>query len=102
MQTLILKAQLQNLPNLYDTENDKDPMCHVKLFTPDSNFTWYITEISQEDDNTCFGLVSAFELELGYFNLAELSKVRGPLGLKIELDSSFTPTPLSEVKKLHS
>ena len=37
--TLIPQEQLQNIPNLYDTENDKDPICHIKLFTPDSNWT---------------------------------------------------------------
>lgn len=102
MQTFIPQEQLQNLPNLYDTENDKDPLCHIKLFTPDSNFTWYIIEISQKDSNTCFGLVSGHDIELGYFTLSELSSVRGPLNLPIELDSSFSPTPLSEVKKFHS
>ncbi|QOY50942.1 DUF2958 domain-containing protein [Candidatus Sulfurimonas baltica] len=100
MQTLIQKALL-SLPDLYDTENTKDPICHIKLFTPDSNWTWYITEISKEDKDTCFGLVSGHELELGYFTLSELNSVRGPFGLKIEQDTSFTPTPLSEVKKLH-
>ncbi len=102
MQTLIPTEQLKHLPSLYDTENTKSPICHIKLFTPDSNWTWYITEVSKEDNNTCFGLVIGHDVELGYFNLDELSEVRGPLGLKIELDSSFTPTPLSEVRKLHS
>ena len=100
MQTLISQEQLQSLPNLYETENTK-PICHIKLFTPDSNWTWYITEISKEDNDTCFGLVSGHELEIGYFTLSELNSVRGPLGLKIERDESFTPMPLSEVKKLH-
>ena len=92
---------LEKTPNLYDTENTKDPTCHIKLFTPDSNWTWYITEISKEDTVTCFGLVSGHSLELGYFNLDELNEVRGPLGLKIERDIHFTTTVLSEVKKLH-
>ena len=102
MQQLILQELLNELPNLYDTENTKDPICHIKLFTPDSNWTWYITEISKEDNNTCFGLVSGHSLELGYLNLEELNSIRGPLGLKIELDKYFFPTPLSEVRKLHS
>ena len=101
MQTLIPSKLLNSLPNLYDTENTKDPICHIKLFTPDSNWSWYITEISKEDNNTCFGYVVGHESELGYFNLDELNEVRGPLGLPIELDSSFKPTVLSEVKKLH-
>lgn len=100
MQTLIPKELLATLPNLYDTENTKDPICHIKLFTPDSNWTWYINEVSKEDF-TCFGYVVGHSSELGYFNLTELESIRGPLGLKIERDTSFTPTPLSKVRKLH-
>lgn len=97
---LIPKELLSKIPYLYETENTKDPTCHIKLFTPDSNFTWYITEISK-DNNTCFGYVVGHEAEFGYFNLKELESIRGPLNLKIERDTSFQPTPLSEVKKLH-
>ena len=97
---LIPQKLLEKTPNLYETENTKDPICHIKLFTPDANWTWYITEISKSDF-TCFGLVSGHSLELGYFNLDELESIRGPLGLPIERDLHFTPTPLSEVKKLH-
>ncbi|QSZ41226.1 DUF2958 domain-containing protein [Sulfurimonas aquatica] len=100
--TLIPPKLLHTLPNLYSTENTKDPICYIKLFTPDSNWTWYVTELSKDDNNTCFGYVVGFSAELGYFTLSELNSVRGSLGLKIELDISFTPTPLSEVRKLHS
>ncbi|QOY53018.1 DUF2958 domain-containing protein [Candidatus Sulfurimonas baltica] len=97
---LIPPELLNSLPNLYDTENTKDPICHIKLFTPDANWTWYITEISIKDF-TCFGYVVGHSSELGYFSLQELESVRGPLNLPIERDIHFTPTPLSEVKKLH-
>jgi len=102
MQQLIPQELLSILPNLYETENTKDPICHIKLFTPDSNWTFYILEFSKEDQNTLFTYTIGHEAELGYQSLKELSEVRGPLGLKIELDSSFTPTPLSAIKKLHS
>ncbi len=81
MQTLIPLKLLNKLPNLYDTENIKDPICHIKLFTPDSNWTWYITEISKKNNDTCFGLVSGHSLELGYFNLDE----QGPKRTKFKL-----------------
>ena len=42
-----------------------------------------------------FGLVCGMERELGYFSLAELQSVRGPLGLRVERDLYFTPTPMS-------
>ncbi|MBL1244311.1 MAG: hypothetical protein COA39_007970 [Sulfurimonas sp.] len=60
---------MNKLSNLYNTENTKDPICHIKLFTPDSNWTWYITEISKiskEYDNTCFGLVFGYDVKLCY------------------------------------
>ena len=57
---------------------------------------------NKKDDNTLFTYTIGMESELGYQSLEKLSEVRGPLGFKIELDSSFSPTPLSEVRKLHS
>jgi hypothetical protein len=35
----------------------------VKYFTPDSNWTWYASEFDGED--TFFGPVAGFEVELG-------------------------------------
>ncbi len=32
------------LPPLYSQESCPTPVVHVKLFTPDSSFTWYVTE----------------------------------------------------------
>ena len=99
MSNLISKELLVNIPDLYDTEDQKDPLCHIKLFTPDSDFTWYIIEYSKSDSNTCYGYVIGLDNELGYFTLKELESVRGSLGLPIEIDSSFTATPLSTIKK---
>ena len=96
---LIPHTLLEAIPNLYETEDVKDPICHVKLFTPDSNWTWYVTEISKDDTNECFGFVIGHESELGYFNLEEIQSVRGPLGLPVERDLHFAPTLLSEVKR---
>jgi hypothetical protein len=88
------------IPALYSTEKQQDPIVHAKYFTPDSNWTWYVTEFDGKD--TFFGLVSGFELELGYFRLSELSTARGPLGLKIERDLYFDPVPLSVVRNEHT
>ena len=99
MSKLIPQTMLEAIPNLYDTENVKDPICHIKLFTPDSNWTWYIIEISQDDKNTCFGYVVGHESELGYFNLSEIEEVRGALVFAVERDTNFNPTHLSEVKR---
>lgn len=99
MSKLIPNTLLEVIPNLYSTEDVKDPICHIKLFTPDSNWTWYIIETSKEDKNLCFGYVIGHESELGYFNLDELENLTGPLGLPIERDTSFTPTLLSVLKR---
>jgi len=98
MGNLISNEMLKSIPNLYETEDQNDPLCHIKLFTPDANFTWYIIEVSI-DENLCYGYVKGLENELGYFSLDEIADIRGNLGLKVEIDSSFTPTPLSAIKK---
>jgi len=101
MSKLIPNDLIFTIPDLYSTENQQDPICHIKLFTPDANWTWYITELSIEDRDTCFGYVVGLESELGYFSLSEIEAVRGNLGLFVERDLGFTPTKLSEVKKKH-
>lgn len=97
-QAHILIPEHNTIPPLYAHENESDPIAHIKLFTPDSNWTWYVTEYSKEE-NLCFGLVVGHERELGYFSIDELKAVRGPLGLRIERDLYFTPERLSVLKK---
>ena len=92
---LMPDAIAKDIPKLYETEKVKDPIVHVKLFAPDSNWTWLIVEADSEE-RLCFGLVIGHERELGYFSLAELEEVRGPLGLPIERDLHWQPTPLSK------
>ena len=99
MSELISQTLSHNIPDLYETEGVGDPICYVKLFTPDSNWTWYIMELSRDDQKTCFGYVVGLDSELGFFTLDELKSVHGPLGLAIERDMSFTPTSLTQVKK---
>jgi hypothetical protein len=96
---LIPQVILEKIPPLYATEEQKNPLVVVKLFTPDSNWSWYITEYDPVK-KLCFGLVDGHEMELGYFSLTELEALRGPMGLKIERDMNFGPTPLDEVKKM--
>ena len=49
--------------NVADCDN---VLALAKLFSPYSNWTWYITELDPETGQ-CFGLVEGFERELGYF-----------------------------------
>ena len=76
-----------------------EALAQVKFFTPDSNWTWYASEFDGED--IFFGLVSGFEVELGYFSLKELQEVKGPLGLPIERDLHFEPKTLKELHEIH-
>ncbi|PHR69905.1 MAG: hypothetical protein COA66_13840 [Arcobacter sp.] len=95
---LIPKEIKEQIPKLYDTEDQKDPIVFCKLFL--DGWTWFITELSIDGD-ICFGyVVSPFcEGELGYFFLSELNALKNPLKLGIELDEHFTPVPLSKIKK---
>jgi hypothetical protein len=65
----------------------------VKLFTPDGNATWLLTELDP-NGHLAFGLcdLGKGEPELGYVSLHELAADRGPLGLPLERDLHFAPT----------
>jgi hypothetical protein len=69
------------------------------LFTPDSSFTWYVTEGAEQEDCDwlLFGLVIGFEEEWGYSLLSEIAAARGPLGLSVERDLWFKPCPVDQV-----
>ena len=72
---------------------DFDPAPVVKLFTPDAQATWLLTELDPEDGDTAFGLcdLGLGMPELGSVRLSELSTIRGPLGLRVERDLHFIP-----------
>ena len=93
-----LRAQLTKH---YAQEGNKDPTVYAKFFTPDSNWTWYVTEGEPtENDFVFFGYVIGFVGEWGYFSLNELESVRvPPFNLPIERDLYFKPGPWSEIKK---
>lgn len=98
---LIPKELARRLPPLYATENDPDPMVHCVLYFPCSSWQWYVLEFDQND--TFFGLVNGFEVELGYFSLNELLKTRDSCGMSVERDRGFRPCRLSELRaKLNS
>lgn len=97
---LLTKEIEAAMPKLYANENKKaeDISVIFKMFTPWSNWTWYVTEGKKQGDNWLFfGFVRGMENELGYFNLKELEEVRGPGGLKVERDLHFDKHTLQEV-----
>ena len=91
---LVPNDMLTSLPPLYATQDQDHPVAYLKFFTPDSSWTWLVTEYDPQE-RLCFGLAVGHERELGYFSLAELEEVRGPMGLPIERDLHFQPMPLS-------
>ena len=100
MKYKLLPKQIKDkLPKLYEQEDAKDPIVHVKLFL--DSWTWFITEGSPDEngsDYRLFGLVYGFEEEFGYVMLSELETVKNKMGLGVERDLFFQPKPLSEAK----
>lgn len=94
---LIPKELLKSIPELYATERSLNPICYIKLFTPDTQWTWFIIELDRKT-NFCYGYVQGLDNELGYFSLDEIKEVKGPLGLKVERDLFFNPTALSLIR----
>ena len=75
-----------------------DILAPAKLFSPYSNWTWYITELDPETGQ-CFGLVEGFERELGYFDLSELAETTVFGGVPaVERDLYWEPKTLGEIK----
>ena len=95
MSKLLPDEIAKTLPPLYATENVEDPIAYVKFFTPDSSWTWFLTEYDPTD-RLCFGLVIGLDHEKGYFSLDELESVKGPLGLAIVRDLHWQPKPVSQ------
>ncbi len=66
----------------------------VKLFTPDAQCTWLLSELYPADPDVAFGLCDlgmGFP-ELGDVRISELAALRGPYGLPVERDVHFTAT----------
>jgi hypothetical protein len=93
---LITKDLLKKVPPLYAQDGKGfDAIAYAKFFTPDSNWTWYMTEYDP-DQKLAYGLVEGLEKEQGYFSIEELESIRGPLGLAVERDRYFEPCALKD------
>ena len=103
---MLTKAIKKKLPKLYTTDGVKteDKMVVCKFFTPWSNFTWYVFEGQMQEDLAgdweFFGAVDIGygEPELGYFTLAQLTKIRSPAGLRVERDYHFENVRFGDIK----
>ena len=61
-----------DLPALYSTEHDPDPLVRACYVHPVTGWRWFVTEY--DSDRLFFGLVVGFEVELGYFDRVELEE----------------------------
>ena len=98
---LMTQKLAEAIPALGATEHVADCddiLAHAKLFSPYSNWTWYIAEWDAATGQ-CFGLVEGLETELGYFNLTELAEttVSGDVPA-VERDLYWQPMTLGEIK----
>ena len=98
---LMTEKLADTIPAIGATENARDyddVLARAKLFSPYSNWTWYITELDRETGQ-CFGLVEGLETELGYFNLTELAETTVLGGVPaVERDLYWQPITLGEIK----
>ena len=98
---LMTKEVGEKIPALYANENVRnynDVLAPAKLFSPYSNWRWFITEWDAET-GTCFGLVEGFETEIGYFSLDELAEatVLGSVPA-VERDLYWQPKTIGEIR----
>ena len=95
----LFPRELRNaLPPLDSQEGVSDPIVYARFQSRDTNWIWYVTEGSpQDEDFLFFGLVIGLEIEWGYFSLSELTEARPPGEFPIERDLDFKPTSLSRV-----
>ena len=94
------QAKRAAIRNGSDDPQQIDPYPVEKIFTPDANATWLLTELDPEEVDLTFGLcdLGLGEPKLGYVRISEPQALRGPLRLPVERDLHFTATrPISHV-----
>jgi hypothetical protein len=85
-----LKHLSSDVPTLYSTEGQEDPMVYAVFIQYQIGWRFFMTE--WDGEQTAFGLVEGDEHEFGYFDLAELTENETSLGYNGE------PRPLSVVR----
>lgn len=86
-----LRIALQKLPGLYEMDGKRGDTPATYVFTPDAGATWVLWEYDKEGD-MAFGLCDlgmGFP-EIGYVSVPELERLRGGLGLPVEVDKSIS------------
>jgi len=95
---------LTGMPDEAKREPRDDPakgrpyMARLKLFNPTGVGTWLLQDWNSED-NVAFGwchLGDDYAAEYGYVSLEELANTRGRMGIGIEIENWFRPTPMDK------
>jgi len=98
---LMTQKLADTIPAIYANERVTDyetVLVHAKLFSPHSNWAWFITEMDHAT-GACFGLVDGLEKEIGYFDLTELAETTVFGGVPaVERDLYWEPRTLGEIK----
>ena len=96
----ILIPDWAELPPFYATEDV--PLAQkqivLKLFTPDSSWTWLIAEYDPAERlafGYAYNAADSIGAEWGYIYIPELEAVRGPNGLPVERDIWFNAKPFA-------
>jgi len=102
--TKAIEKLFEKYPIYSQEKSGGDAKVLCKIFNPYGRGTWYITEVEklQNGDYRCFGLVSMFETELGYFMLSDLLNTRVRVfGLRtpLERDTYFVGKTLRDAYK---
>ncbi len=87
----------ETIPARGTTEHARDPLLHVKLFTPDAGWRWYIVEYDAKQ-RVALAYIPAAVDTWDELSLDSLTTMRGPMGLAVERDLFWLPTPLSRVQ----
>lgn len=99
MQELMPEEVAATVPPLYATEEERDPVARVRLFSRVSGWTWYVTEYDPATGEA-FGLVEGFADEWGYFSIPEFEALNRAKGFGvIERDEHFERAPVREVRR---
>lgn len=87
---------LRGTPGLYAQDGKgPDAIASVKLFDPCGAATFWLLEWDKDDEAFCWGYTTCpQDAEYSYVSLRELAFVQGRLGIGIEIDTSFLPTPI--------
>lgn len=97
---LITKEQAAVLQQQHAAYADcelKDLTVPVKLFTPMSNWTWYLLTQDPDQPDYLWAIVDGFEVEMGSVSLSELGGMyRGGMAM-VERDMYYRPENAAEL-----